>query len=256
MSAIGVLTYNVRGLNIPTKRYTILEELRRNNAHILFLQETHITQDTNVRIYSKYFPIWYYGDSPTKRAKGVAIAIAKDIGFSLEERMVDPEGRYIFLKGQLQGIECTLANIYCPNKNAMKYLKNILDKLILFKKGNLILGGDFNFCMNPSLDCTSSARGLEGYQLRMVRKKLFKCQLIDAWRIQHPGERDYSFHSPVHSMYSRIDYIMIEHRLIESVVNTSIEIMSISDHAPVILEIKLLKSQKRINMWRLNGELI
>lgn len=55
--------------------------------------------------------MWLYGDSITKKAKGVAIGMARDTQFTLRERLVDPEGRFLFLKGKLYNIECTLANI-------------------------------------------------------------------------------------------------------------------------------------------------
>lgn len=41
--------------------------------------------------------MWYYGDSMTNKAKGVAIGIGRGVWFSLEDRLTDPEGRFIFL---------------------------------------------------------------------------------------------------------------------------------------------------------------
>lgn len=69
-----------------------------------------------------------------------------------------------------------------------------------------------------------------------------------------PSGRDYSFHSKVHGMYSRLDYIMVEHRLLELVVKSSIKIMIISDHAPVMVKLKLTGVQNKTSTWRLNEE--
>lgn len=138
----------------------MLGECKRYSAYIIFLQETYLTQDTNIKLYSQKYPVWYYSDSPIKRAKGFAIGLAKDVRFQLEERLVDRDGRFIFLKGILQGMECTLANIYCPNKNPTRYLIEILGKLMEFKKGKIILAGDFNIGMDPQVDSTSSALGI------------------------------------------------------------------------------------------------
>ena len=104
----------------------VLREVERYSAEIVFLQETHITLDSNVRLFSQAIPTWYYGDSPKKRAKG-AIGVGKYISFKVEERKVDPEGRYLFLRGVLQGKKYTLANIYCPNRHPQKYLRWILN---------------------------------------------------------------------------------------------------------------------------------
>lgn len=119
---LNFLTYNVRGLNTPIKRYNILREIKQLSGDVVFLQETHISHETNVKLNLKDFPKWFYGDSTTKQTKGVAIGFARGVRFTLE-RLVDPDGRYLFLRGRLNEVDCTLANIYCPNKNPRKYLK-------------------------------------------------------------------------------------------------------------------------------------
>lgn len=100
-----------------------------------------------VKMYSKNIPTWYYGDSPIRRSKGVAIGFGKNICFVIEKRKADPEGRFLFLTGTIQGMRYTLANIYCPNTNPKKYLVEKLKDLLEFKQGKLILAGDFNFPM-------------------------------------------------------------------------------------------------------------
>ncbi|CAI9622867.1 unnamed protein product, partial [Staurois parvus] len=90
---------------------------------VVFLQETHLEIKSNIKLYSRNYPTWFYADSPIKRAKGVAIGFAKNVMWEIEEREVDPEGRFLFLKGRLQEQECTIVNIYCPNKRPEAYLK-------------------------------------------------------------------------------------------------------------------------------------
>lgn len=81
-------------------------------------------------------------------------------------------------------------------------------------------------------------------------------QLIDVWRVLHPKERDYTFFSSVHRTYSRLDYLLVNHSLLDSVVSSKIEIQTLFDHAPVgmILEIKGL--QRIPYAWRLNDFLL
>lgn len=70
-------------------------------ADVVLLQETHFFLGKSQKNFSRDFPVWYYGDSPTSGAKGVAIGFTKDVRFKLEERMTDPEGRDLFLRGKL-----------------------------------------------------------------------------------------------------------------------------------------------------------
>lgn len=71
-------------------------------------------------------------------------------------------------------MECTLANIYAPNKNPIRFLNSKLEKLTDFKSGGLILMGDLNFCMEPEVDSTSHALGMNNVQLKKIRQK-FTC---------------------------------------------------------------------------------
>lgn len=201
-------------------------------------------------MFSKDFPVWYYGDSPISQAKGVAIGFARGVRFELEERITDPEGRYLFLRGKLNGFECSLANFYGPNKNANRYLLGALEKFMEFKKGGAIIAGDFNFYFEPGRDSTSHARGTGGVWMNKLKKTLHQYQLVDAWRMQHNNERDYTFYSPVHATYSRLDFFLVEHWLLEVVISTNIGITTLSDHVPVSLQIKIGESQKKCNIWR------
>lgn len=73
------ILYNVCRLNTPAKRHDILQEVKQYKAEVVFLQETHISHDADVKLFSKDYPIWYYGDSTTRRAKGVTIGVARGV---------------------------------------------------------------------------------------------------------------------------------------------------------------------------------
>lgn len=138
--------------------------------------KTHLSHETRVKLYSPRYQVWYYGDS-TNKAKGVAIGFDRGVCFSLEDRLFDPKERFLFLKGKLWGVECTLAKIYCPNRGPTNYLGKIVGKLWEFKKGWVMIGKQ---------DSTSHAQGLSNAQLKAIKHQLYQFQLVDEWRIQHP----------------------------------------------------------------------
>lgn len=45
-------------------------------------------------------------------------------------------------------MECTLANIYCPNKDSILYFSQTIGELMEFKEGKVIVAGDFNLAMD------------------------------------------------------------------------------------------------------------
>lgn len=128
--------------------------------------------------------------------------------------------------------------------------------LLEFKQGKLIVAGDFNFPMDHKLDTTSIVPDREKKQLKMIKKKLYEHQLVDAWRVQHPSIKDYTYFSTVHGTYSRLDYIMVEHRLLEEVVEAATEISALSDHSPVSLRINLQEESMGRGTWIINEELL
>lgn len=256
MATIKFTTYNVKGLNTSKKRFDIFNELKLLGPDVVFLQETHISLQSRLRLFSKEYPVWFQGDTISSRSRGVAIGFTKKTRFVLEERLVDPEGRYLFLRGRLNEEEYTLANIYAPNKNPMKYLANILGEIMEFMRGHLILMGDFNFCLNPSIDSTARSQGKICAHLKEIKQKLSNWQFVDIWRVQHPTKRDYTFYSPVHGSHSRIDWGIVEHRVIDKVSGSMIGNITYSDHAPMTIEMSTGRGQAERGQWRLNEELI
>lgn len=62
--------------------------------------------------------------------------------------------------------------------------------------------------------------------------------LLDVWRHQHPHQRQYFFHSGVHNSLSRIDYILLAIDDVAKIGNTTILPRGISDHSPILSEIR------------------
>lgn len=118
------------------------------------------------------------------------------------------------------------------------------------------MAGDFNFPMDHRSDTTSIAPDREIKQLRKIKKKLYEHQLVDVWRVQHPSIKDYTYYSTVHGTYSRLDYIMVEHRALEEVIETTIGISSVSDHYPVSLKMNFQGESMGRGTWRINIDLL
>lgn len=118
------------------------------------------------------------------------------------------------------------------------------------------MAGDLNFCLDPGLNSMSRAQGIRKALISANGRRLFSCQLMDAWRLQHTKDRDYTFFSPVHGTYSRLDYIFVDHSLLEWVEETRIEILSISDHSPVTMRMRLPDRVRRPLSWKLNEYLL
>lgn len=61
--------------------------------------------------------------------------------------------------------------------------------------------------------------------------------MVDPWRFKNPSTHHFSFFSPVHQSYSRIDYFLLDQKLLPQVKHCEYEIIVIYDHAPHLLRL-------------------
>ena len=87
---ISIITINVNGLNVPTKRHRLAEWKQKQDPYICCLQETHFrlrdTYKLKVRGWKKIF----HANGNQKKA-GVAILISDKIGFKIKTVTNDEE---------------------------------------------------------------------------------------------------------------------------------------------------------------------
>lgn len=148
---IKTVSLNCRGWNNPIKAKRITSLTLKLRPSILLLQETHLKQTDGPILKSKCWSQQLLAPGSSK-ARGVAILIAKNCSFQVEALLVDPQGRFLFVKGLLADQKITVANVYVPNVGQLEFLLTILEKLEEFKEGDLILGGDFNLIVDISKD--------------------------------------------------------------------------------------------------------
>ena len=80
--------------------------------------------------------------------------------------------------------------------------------------------------------------------------------IVDIWRLTHPTDRDYSFFSSVHKSYSRIDYFLLDSKLISAAESVTYHPILITDHSPVSMVLKLDNMSTGRRPWRLDAYLL
>lgn len=254
----GSLTFtswNVKGLNALVKLNKVLGHLKQLDSKIAFLQETHLTV-TDHRKLCKGWVGQMYHSSFGGRSRGAAILIHKSVPFSATKTISDPYGRYVIVVGRIHNTPLILANVYGPNWDNDAFFRKFLFSLPDLDSHRLIIGGDFNCCLDPILYRSSPTAIPLSKSGKIIKIFLEQYALSDPWRLLNPNERKYSFFSPVHQTYSRIDYFIIDKKCMPSVHSCSYGSITISDHAPVILRIFLLDRSTSRSPWRFNTLLL
>lgn len=238
-SQIGLMrlsTWNVNGLGIPVKRKKVMTMLKNKNYDVVFLQETQMSKEESEKLCAGWVGHVFYSIGSSK-SKGVIILVSKNLQFKCLKQIKDNSGRMIIVLAEIQSQKLILANIYAPNLDDQNVFIRLEMKLQAAGDHAVVLGGDFNLLMDPVLDHS-------GAVLRKVSKASVTLQrickslgLIDIWRIMNPSGRDYTFFSPVHKTYSRIDFFLISKTLSSSAMGCEIGNILISDHAWVGLDL-------------------
>ena len=106
----SVVTLNVNGLNIPTKRHRLAERLQKQDPYICCVQETHFRPKDIYRLKVRGWKNIFHANGTQKKA-GVAILISDKIDLKIKKITRNKEGHYIMIKGSIQEEDITDTNI-------------------------------------------------------------------------------------------------------------------------------------------------
>ena len=127
-SYLSIITLNVNGLNVPTKRQRLAEWIQKQDPYICCLQETHHKPRDTYRLKVKGWKKIFHTNEEWKKA-GIAIFISDKIDFEVKNVKRDKEGHYIMIKGSIQEEDITIINIYAPNIGALQYVRQMLTSM-------------------------------------------------------------------------------------------------------------------------------
>ena len=150
---IHFLSLNVQGLRDRLKRSRLKEYIDTQNAHIVYLQETHFTNDITVKWLLQEFSEWsFFHSFGTSNSRGCSILIHSSVKFDVIDIHSDTVGRYILLNITIDNNTYTLLNIYayndaCSRNNFFQKTSKLLTENA---QGLIICGGDMNDILNSS----------------------------------------------------------------------------------------------------------
>ena len=102
-----IITLNVDGLNVPTKRQRLAGWIRKQDPFICCLQETHLKTTDTYRLKLKGWKKIFHANIDQKKAR-VAILISYEIDFEIKAVKRYKEGHYIMIKGSIQEEDITI----------------------------------------------------------------------------------------------------------------------------------------------------
>ena len=119
---ISIITSNVNGLNVPTKRHRLAEWIQKQDPYICCLQETHFRSKDTYRLEVRGWKNIFHANGKQKKSEQ-AILISDKIDLKIKKIIRDKEGHYIMIKESIQEEDITIVNIYVHNIGAPQYIR-------------------------------------------------------------------------------------------------------------------------------------
>lgn len=173
------------------------------------MQETNLLNKDQAKLRRGGFTQVFHSDFSSK-SRGMAILLHQNVLFEESNIIRDKNGRHVIIQGKLFNRPVVLANIYAPNWDNVDFFRNLFSLLPGLDSHDLILGGDFNCVLDPKQDRSSTKVTSLSKSARCINTFLQAYGVIDPWRFKCPTSKQFSFFSPVHQTYSRIDYFLID----------------------------------------------
>ena len=174
-----------------------MTHMQQLKGDVFFIQETHLCNREVTRLKRPWIDQLFHSGF-NQKARGAAILICKNIHFEPHKTVTGPTGRFVIVSGKLHDTQVILASIYGPNWDDSSFVTKLFTSFPNIDSYHIIVGGDFNFVQDPSLDrssnkvqpLTKSAKTLDTFAKQLG--------FSDPWRYKFPTNKLFSFFSHVH----------------------------------------------------------
>ena len=107
---ISIITLNINGLHVPTKRHRLTEWIQKQDPYICCLQETHCRPQDTYRLKVRGWKNIFHANGKQRKLQQQSSCQTKQ-NLNITR---DKEGHYILIKGSIQEEDTTIVNIYAP----------------------------------------------------------------------------------------------------------------------------------------------
>jgi len=262
MDDLSFYSFNVNGLRDKNKCQTVLKYISSKFRGVIFLQETHTNFDVE-KTWSDLTGASCYFAHGTTESRGVAILVTSGTNLSVKEVTRDTEGRFIMLEVEHEGVNLMIVNVYAPTKDKctaqVKFIEYITEILSGYADKAIVLGGDFNICLQPFLDKKGGTVEPELESKVKLMGLLGHLDLVDIWRVRNPDAKKFTWRGRTRGglVQSRIDYFFVSLGIADLVGNTDILHGICSDHSLINMSLKSKSNDRRgRGFWKFNASLL
>ena len=250
LQKLTINSFNCRGLRDPKKRLNIFKWLKNSHLGITLLQETHSVRNDE-KLWEKEWGGQIYFSHGKSNKSGVAILIPQELNleFKYIDGLKDQYGRIFIILCEIEKLPLTIINVYAPTKDhkdmQLEFLEHLKSALNDYSDSNIIIGGDFNVCLDPNIDKNGGRKEtVSEYGTNLINTSE-EFSLIDIWRTRNPDSKQFSRREKTRAgiVQSRLDFWLLSRHLEYLVSSVKIKPGNSSDHSLINLSIELSETQ-------------
>ena len=229
-NSLVVLSANCQGLRDFKKRVDVINYFKETGAHIICLQDTHLTDNDKTNFYNIWSGTFYLHGQNTN-SRGVAVLFSNTFDFQVKDVNTDRAGNFLQLVIETYNTKINLVNIYAPNLDNPNFYRSV-ENLVAQSNSDLnIICGDYNLIMDPTKDC-QNYKHLNNPKAREIVLEIIETyKLVDVFRFLHPDEKKYTWRRKNPLKQARLDFFLISDAATDLVEDCSILPSYRSDHS-------------------------
>ena len=189
----------------------------------------------------------------TSNSRGTCILIHRCVPINLHKYISDPDGRYVILDIDIDGVRVTLGSIYGPNEDDPEFYVNVIQQIESIPNDNRIIRGDFNLILDLNNDKKGGQKVSNKKSQTLVKNWMEETYLLDIWRLQHPDSHVYTWYrkrpSPI---FCQLDFFLVSYGITENIITSIISPGHRSDHSLIRVNFIPIVRERGKGFWKLN----
>ena len=166
------------------------------------------------------------------------------------------KGNFVIIVCKIGTQTYLLANIYGPNDDDPDFFRTLIDAINTFETDHTIIGGDFNFIIDPTLDSLNYAREYNTNAKSVFLNFTNDRELVDIWRVKNPNKLEYTWSRINPLKCGRLDMFFISSHLISSVQDININPGYRTDHCIITMKLQVTEVERGPGLWKINDSIL
>ena len=258
---LNSLSFNISGLRNKKKRTSIFRFFRQEKLDIVALQETHINEKEIDKIKHEWGSDVFINKGATTHSKGLMFLISRKIRQNFEKiTVIYSDDRILIIRiSETSGNAYLFTNIYAPcvsNEKivffqyAYDIIKSVKNE---YNDDPLICMGDFNCVLSNELDIISGEPH-PSVHIKEFNDFLIGLNLYDVWRLKNEQCKEHSWRRG--KIARRLDYVLVDERLIHLVNDVSLKSCGFSDHRALKTVLIFSSTKRGPGIFKMNTSLL